>query len=124
MPCSHVFGLQSDSKLFFPERHELLCVINANAVIYFSLLIDTMDPLSIWKTFQIRGLTVKECEEKLSLLRKENFNLKLRIYFLEERMGHMNATDDKEDLAKKNIELRVKFSFQLKVCFYWSMQIV
>lgn len=60
---------------------------------------------------------MKEYEDQLTQLRKENFNLKLRIYFLEERMGHMNAADDKEDPVKKNIELKVKFSFSLKVCF-------
>jgi hypothetical protein len=54
---------------------------------------------------------MKEYEEQLSQLRKENFNLKLRIYFLEERMGRMNGTDDKEDAVKKNIELKVKCCF-------------
>ncbi|PSN39824.1 hypothetical protein C0J52_19185 [Blattella germanica] len=59
------------------------------------------------KTSPIRGRTMKEYEEQLSQLKKENFNLKLRIYFLEERMGHMNGQDDKEDPVKKNIELKV-----------------
>ena len=62
----------------------------------------------------IRGPTMKEYVDQLSQLRKENFNLKLRIYFLEERMGHM-STDDKEDLVKKNIELKVMCSFSLIV---------
>ncbi|XP_069674173.1 golgin subfamily A member 4-like isoform X3 [Periplaneta americana] len=60
------------------------------------------------KTSPIRGRTMKEYEEQLSQLKKENFNLKLRIYFLEERMGHMNGVDDKEDPVKKNIELKVE----------------
>ncbi|XP_067001294.2 centrosomin isoform X2 [Anabrus simplex] len=59
------------------------------------------------KTPPLRGHTLKEYEEQLAQLKKENFNLKLRIYFLEERMGRMNA-DDKEDIIKKNIELRVE----------------
>jgi hypothetical protein len=50
---------------------------------------------------------MKEYEDQLSQLKKENFNLKLRIYFLEERMGHINGADDKEDPVKKNIELKV-----------------
>ncbi|KAJ9588442.1 hypothetical protein L9F63_018175, partial [Diploptera punctata] len=36
------------------------------------------------KTSPIRGRTMKEHEE-ISKLKKENFDLKLRIYFLEER---------------------------------------
>jgi hypothetical protein len=59
---------------------------------------------------------MKEYEDQLSQLKKENFNLKLRIYFLEERMGHMSCADDKEDPVKKNIELKVKCSFSLRVC--------
>ncbi|PNF41505.1 hypothetical protein B7P43_G13036, partial [Cryptotermes secundus] len=68
----------------------------------------TMGLRSPGKTSPIRGRTVKEYEDQLTQLRKENFNLKLRIYFLEERMGHMNAADDKEDPVKKNIELKVE----------------
>ncbi|XP_058799122.1 centrosomin isoform X2 [Phymastichus coffea] len=51
------------------------------------------------------GRTMKECEDQLGALRKENFNLKLRIYFLEERMGITSAD---EDAIKKNIELKVE----------------
>lgn len=68
----------------------------------------TMGLRSPGKTSPIRGRTMKEYEEQLSQLKKENFNLKLRIYFLEERMGHMNGVDDKEDPVKKNIELKVE----------------
>ncbi|XP_033227702.1 centrosomin isoform X3 [Belonocnema kinseyi] len=50
------------------------------------------------------GRTLKEYEDKLCALQKENFNLKLRIYFLEERMGITSAD---EDAIKKNIELKV-----------------
>ncbi|KAF2896987.1 hypothetical protein ILUMI_09194 [Ignelater luminosus] len=53
------------------------------------------------------GRSVKEIDEQLTNLRKENFNLKLRIYFLEERMG-ANFNTDKEDAIKKNIELMVE----------------
>ncbi|XP_011495144.1 PREDICTED: centrosomin [Ceratosolen solmsi marchali] len=51
------------------------------------------------------GRTMKECEDHLGILKKENFNLKLRIYFLEERMGITSAD---EDAIKKNIELKVE----------------
>ncbi|KAF5275590.1 hypothetical protein FQA39_LY06702 [Lamprigera yunnana] len=55
------------------------------------------------------GRTVKEIDEQLSSLKKENFNLKLRIYFLEERMGS-NFSSVKEDIMKKNIELQVELA--------------
>lgn len=51
------------------------------------------------------GRTMKEYEDQLGALKKENFNLKLRIYFLEERMGVSSAD---EDVIKKNIELKVE----------------
>lgn len=57
----------------------------------------------------VRGRSVKEFEEQLTNLRKENFNLKLRIYFLEERMG-TNFNLDKESAVKKNIELMVSMA--------------
>lgn len=55
----------------------------------------------------MRGRSVKEVEEQLTNLKKENFNLKLRIYFLEEKMG-TNFTLDKDNVVKKNIELQVR----------------
>lgn len=58
----------------------------------------------------MRGRSVKEFEEQLSSLRKENFNLKLRIYFLEEGMGH-NFNLDKDNAVKQNVELKVKLFF-------------
>jgi len=79
-----------------------------------SLPIVTLGLRSPGKTSPIRGRTMKEYEDQLSQLKKENFNLKLRIYFLEERMGHM-STDDKEDPVKKNVELKVMCSFSLRV---------
>jgi hypothetical protein len=80
-----------------------------------SVPIVTLGLRSPGKTSPIRGRTMKEYEDQLSQLKKENFNLKLRIYFLEERMGHMSSADDKDDPVKKNIELKVKCSFSLKV---------
>lgn len=56
-----------------------------------------------------RGRSIKEIDELTTNLRKENFNLKLRIYFLEERMG-TNFNLDKENAIKKNIELKVNIS--------------
>ena len=54
------------------------------------------------------GRSLTEFEQTLINLRKDNFNLKLRIYFLEERMA-TNFNLDKENAVKKNIELQVSF---------------
>lgn len=54
---------------------------------------------------QIR--TMKDYEEQLGSLRKENFNLKLKVYFLEERLDASNSPSSQEDILKKNIELKV-----------------
>lgn len=51
------------------------------------------------------GRTMKEYEDQLGALKKENFNLKLRIYFLEEKMG---STPTDEDDVRSNIELKVE----------------
>jgi len=47
--------------------------------------------------------TMKDYEYQISELKKENFGLKLRIYFLEQQ----NNTDIPEDVFKANIELKV-----------------
>ncbi|KAG2461578.1 MYOME protein, partial [Polypterus senegalus] len=44
--------------------------------------------------------------QHLNDLKKENFSLKLRIYFLEERM-QQKYEDSREDVYKRNIELKV-----------------
>lgn len=79
------------------------------------------------------GRSLREHEEQMSALRKENFNLKLRIYFLEENagikagapgnisggsggnctgIGHGSPTDGavvaQESLFKQNIDLKVE----------------
>ena len=54
------------------------------------------------------GRTMKECEDQLGAVMKENFDLKFRIYLLHERMG-ITAAD--EDTIHKNIELKVSFIF-------------
>ncbi|MGH0128581.1 UNVERIFIED_CONTAM: hypothetical protein FKN15_030170 [Acipenser sinensis] len=45
--------------------------------------------------------------QHLNDLKKENFSLKLRIYFLEERM-QQKYEDSSEDVYKRNIELKVE----------------
>ncbi|XP_046843977.1 myomegalin-like isoform X2 [Xenia sp. Carnegie-2017] len=52
--------------------------------------------------------TLKEHEMKISDLRKENFELKLRIYFLEEKLQQSQRDDDEDDAFKMNIELKIE----------------
>uniref|UniRef100_UPI00398EAB2A CDK5 regulatory subunit-associated protein 2 isoform X3 n=1 Tax=Pristiophorus japonicus TaxID=55135 RepID=UPI00398EAB2A len=59
------------------------------------------------KLSPIRACTMKEFEKQITDLKKENFNLKLRIYFLEERM-QQKFDDGSEDIFKMNIELKVE----------------
>lgn len=65
------------------------------------------------------GKTVREYDESFRELKKENFNLKLRIYFLEERLGNSRAhkpdgvspaatPKGKENLAHSNMDLKVR----------------
>ncbi|XP_072297444.1 myomegalin isoform X12 [Eucyclogobius newberryi] len=51
--------------------------------------------------------TLKEFEQHLNDLKKENFSLKLRIYFLEERI-QQKYEESSEDVYRSNIELKVE----------------
>ncbi|XP_041049228.1 CDK5 regulatory subunit-associated protein 2 isoform X3 [Carcharodon carcharias] len=59
------------------------------------------------KLSPVRARTMKEFETEITELKKENFNLKLRIYFLEERM-QQKFDCGSEDIFKMNIELKVE----------------
>ncbi|XP_032905294.1 myomegalin-like isoform X3 [Amblyraja radiata] len=59
------------------------------------------------KLSPIHARTMKEYETQITDLKKENFNLKLRIYFLEERM-QQKFDNGSEDIFKMNIELKVE----------------
>ncbi|XP_032933407.1 CDK5 regulatory subunit-associated protein 2 isoform X2 [Catharus ustulatus] len=54
-----------------------------------------------------RARTMKDYENQITDLKKENFNLKLRIYFLEERM-QQKFDGPTEEVYKFNIELKVE----------------
>lgn len=67
----------------------------------------TENHVSMASTMSARGgFCVKEYEEQLETLQKENFNLKLRIYFLEK--NHPNVSEDAETLFSQNIDLKVQ----------------
>lgn len=52
------------------------------------------------------GFCVKEYEEHLENLQKENFNLKLRVYFLEQK--NPNVPEDVATLMQQNLDLKVQ----------------
>ncbi|XP_058550336.1 CDK5 regulatory subunit-associated protein 2 isoform X4 [Neofelis nebulosa] len=54
-----------------------------------------------------RARNMKDFENQITELKKENFNLKLRIYFLEERM-QQEFDGSTEHVYKTNIELKVE----------------
>ena len=56
-------------------------------------------------------------EELLKNLKRENFNLKLRIYFLEERIG-INYNAEERNFINKNVELEVNNVFILSINTY------
>jgi len=64
--------------------------------------------------------TMREYDDQLNTLKKENFNLKLRIYFMEERLGILQAPKDQENIYKVNIDLKVHSEELKKVSFLTS----
>lgn len=55
----------------------------------------------------VQTQALRDFEKHLNDLKKENFSLKLRIYFLEERMQQKYEVS-REDVYKRNIELKVE----------------
>lgn len=75
-----------------------------------------------------KGFCVKEFEERMQSLQKENFNLKLRIYFLEDK--NQNIPEGAELLYKQNIDYKVSANDLLRFLttlilanFRWKMKI-
>lgn len=66
-----------------------------------------------------QGRSLREYDEKLRVLQKENFNLKLRLFFLEEKSptgasgnavnGAVKAPSEDELRFKQNIDLKVRY---------------
>nr|XP_048303430.1 myomegalin-like isoform X18 [Myodes glareolus] len=55
----------------------------------------------------VQTQALRDFEKHLNDLKKENFSLKLRIYFLEERMQQKYEAS-REDVYKRNIELKIE----------------
>lgn len=60
-----------------------------------------------------QGRSLREFEEQMAALRKENFNLKLRIYFLEEKPASSSTPESSDYVHKQNIDLKVNQTFPL-----------
>lgn len=65
-------------------------------------------PMTGGNTSPGQGRSIREHDEQLNALRKENFNLKLRIYFMEEKNASNNFPDSSESLFKENVDLKVQ----------------
>ncbi|KMY93499.1 centrosomin isoform X7 [Drosophila simulans] len=57
-----------------------------------------------------QGRSVRELEEQMSALRKENFNLKLRIYFLEEGQPGARGDSSSDSLSKQLIDAKIEIA--------------
>lgn len=65
-------------------------------------------PLTGGSTSPGQGRSIREHDEQLNALRKENFNLKLRIYFMEEKNASANVPESSEAYLKENVDLKVR----------------
>lgn len=55
-----------------------------------------------------QGRSVREFEEQMATLRKENFNLKLRLYFIEESIPGYKQANSEDTLMKQLIDTKVE----------------
>ncbi|CAB4069029.1 unnamed protein product [Lepeophtheirus salmonis] len=58
----------------------------------------------------LSGKSVREYDETLRDLQRDNFNLKLRIYFLEERMGHGDGINFSSDKNSEDSMIELKMT--------------
>jgi len=70
-----------------------------------------------------RSLSTKEYEQEMSSLRKENFNLKLKLYMYEEQQGVISSGEPLFDLKQANMDLKVE-NESLKKTVYDKQQLV
>ncbi|KAI5705586.1 hypothetical protein M8J75_016648 [Diaphorina citri] len=63
-------------------------------------------PSSKYLTASSTGRSMKDLEEQLTQLKKENFNLKLRIYFAEERKKILQGAEHTDELVEKIMKLQ------------------
>ncbi|KAI6137841.1 hypothetical protein EDD17DRAFT_1782820 [Pisolithus thermaeus] len=58
-------------------------------------------------------LTLRDQEKHIDALKKENFNIKLRVHFLEERLAQL-APDQVDAALKQNVSLKVELERELE----------
>ena len=64
---------------------------------------------------------MRDYDESFKEMKKENFNLKLRIFFLEERLGQGKKTNV-DELANANLELKVRMVWLLLAVFSYFIR--
>uniref|UniRef100_A0A4X2KKX1 CDK5 regulatory subunit-associated protein 2 n=1 Tax=Vombatus ursinus TaxID=29139 RepID=A0A4X2KKX1_VOMUR len=85
-----------------------LVFLRIDWVLILALFLTTLFPNASEETVSpTRVRNMKDFENQITDLKKENFNLKLRIYFLEERI-QQKFDSPNEDVYKINIELKVE----------------
>lgn len=58
--------------------------------------------------------SVRDYEEQITSLQRECFNLKLKIYFLEEKLNESSAMGQgTESLFKQNVDLKVRHQYNM-----------
>ena len=62
-----------------------------------------------------KGFCVKEYDEQLERLRKENFNLKHRLYFITQNSTMQNSPTEVENFQKQFTDIKVRNFFTAKV---------
>uniref|UniRef100_A0A1I8NRV6 Centrosomin N-terminal motif 1 domain-containing protein n=1 Tax=Stomoxys calcitrans TaxID=35570 RepID=A0A1I8NRV6_STOCA len=91
---------------------------NQDGVGYRSPCVSLQQPFQGSTSPAGQGRSVREFEEQMASLRKENFNLKLRLYFIEESIpGYQqasNSSEGQETLMKQLIDARVEMEILRK----------
>lgn len=104
------------SLLFFFDKHSEIrqtWIITVCLSTFVCLIITHLDTSrfsagSGGNTSPSHRTSLRDQDEQLQALKKENFNLKLRIYFLEDTASKM-PNEGKEALCKQIVDLKVKY---------------
>ncbi|XP_006890813.1 PREDICTED: CDK5 regulatory subunit-associated protein 2-like [Elephantulus edwardii] len=96
-------GTLSGSSVLIPTLPDELDDVNPSA----GVRTDVLPNVSEERLSPTRARNMKDFENQITELKKENFNLKLRIYFLEERM-QQEFDGPTEHIYKTNIALKVE----------------
>ncbi|KAF9397521.1 hypothetical protein BGX21_008781 [Mortierella sp. AD011] len=87
----------------FSGHHNITGLTNANEPVTARKATD----LRSGSTGKPAAMTLKEQEKVIDELNKQNFSLKLRVYFLEDRLAKLSP-EHADQAANENIELKIK----------------